>query len=60
MPLAGWITIWWAVIVAVNIGAVTVFGEVEVVMSTIKFSWILVVIVANIGNYMAPNSASTD
>ncbi|KAF2473379.1 uncharacterized protein BDR25DRAFT_323927 [Lindgomyces ingoldianus] len=44
VPVAAWITIFWFVIIAVNIGAVTVFGEVEVVCSTIKFGWIFVVI----------------
>lgn len=39
----------WVVIVAVNVGAVTVFGEIEVVASTIKFSWIFVVIISCIG-----------
>lgn len=41
--------IWFVVIVAVNVAAVSVFGEVEVVCSTIKFSWIFVVIISLIG-----------
>lgn len=48
MPIAAWITIWWVVIVLVNIGAVTIFGEIEVVASTIKFGWIFVVIISMI------------
>ncbi|KAK7531685.1 amino acid permease/ SLC12A domain-containing protein [Phyllosticta citribraziliensis] len=44
VPTAAWITIFWAVIIAINIGAVTIFGEVEVVASSIKFGWIFVVI----------------
>jgi amino acid transporter len=39
VPVAAWITIWWLVIILVNVGAVTVFGEIEVVCSTIKFGW---------------------
>ncbi|EXJ86295.1 hypothetical protein A1O1_06665 [Capronia coronata CBS 617.96] len=46
VPIAAWITIFWVVIILVNVGAVTVFGEVEVVCSTIKFSWIFVVIIS--------------
>lgn len=49
VPTAAWITIFWAVIVAINVGAVTVFGEVEVVASSIKFGWIFVVIISMIG-----------
>ncbi len=48
MPVAAWITIWWAVIVLVNVGAVSVFGEIEVVCSSIKFGWIFVVIISMI------------
>ncbi|KAH7047575.1 arginine permease [Macrophomina phaseolina] len=46
VPIAGWISIFWVVLIAVNIGAVTLFGEVEVVASTIKFGWIFVVIIS--------------
>ena len=53
VPIAAWITIWWAVLVLVNIGAVTIFGEVEVICSTIKFSWIFVVIISLIGKSRA-------
>ncbi|KAI0835731.1 amino acid permease/ SLC12A domain-containing protein [Hypoxylon sp. FL0890] len=48
VPIAAWISIWFVVIVLINIGAVTVFGEIEVVASTIKFSWIFVVIISMI------------
>ncbi|KAI5865395.1 amino acid permease/ SLC12A domain-containing protein [Durotheca rogersii] len=48
VPIAAWISIWLAVIVLINVGAVSVFGEIEVVASTIKFSWIFVVIVSMI------------
>ena len=48
VPIAGWITIWWAVIVLVNVGAVSVFGEIEVICSSIKFGWIFVVIISMI------------
>lgn len=56
MPTAAWITIFWAVIVAINVGAVTVFGEVEVVASSIKFGWIFVVIISMIGTYRLSNA----
>ncbi|KAK7521221.1 arginine permease [Phyllosticta citriasiana] len=48
VPTAAWITIFWFVIIAINIGAVTIFGEVEVVSSSIKFGWIFVVIISMI------------
>ncbi|KAF9895252.1 hypothetical protein FE257_000154 [Aspergillus nanangensis] len=46
VPTAAWITIFWVVIIFINIWAVRFFGEVEVVASTIKFSWIFVVIIS--------------
>lgn len=46
VPTAAWITIFWVVIIFINVWAVTVFGEVEVVASTIKFGWIFVVIIS--------------
>lgn len=46
VPVAAWISIFFAVIVAVNIGAVKVFGEIEVVASAIKFGWIFVIIIS--------------
>lgn len=57
VPIAGWITIFLVVIVLVNVCAVTVFGEFEVVCSTIKFSWIFVVIISLIGMYFTPTLA---
>ncbi|OCL08744.1 amino acid transporter [Glonium stellatum] len=46
VPTAAWITIFWVVIIFINIGAVTIFAEVEVVAATIKFGWIFVVIIS--------------
>jgi hypothetical protein len=40
VPIAAWIVIWWVVITAINVGAVTVFGEIEVISSTIKFGYV--------------------
>lgn len=48
VPVAAWISIFWLVIVLVNVGAVNIFGEIEVVCSMIKFGWIFVVIFAGI------------
>ncbi|KAF2459560.1 amino acid transporter [Lineolata rhizophorae] len=48
VPIAAWITIFWLVIIGVNVGAVSFFGEIEVICSTIKFGWIFVVIISNI------------
>ncbi|KAH7123215.1 arginine permease [Dactylonectria estremocensis] len=48
VPVAAWITIFWAVIVLVNIGPVKVFAEIEVVSSAIKFGFIFVVIISGI------------
>lgn len=48
VPIAAWITIWWAVIILVNVGAVSLFGEIEVICSSIKFGWIFVVIISMI------------
>jgi predicted TPR repeat methyltransferase len=33
--------------VAVNVSAVQILGEIEVVMPTLKFGWIFIVIIAN-------------
>jgi amino acid transporter len=49
VPIAAWITIFWFVIILINVCAVSVFGEVEVVASTIKFGWIFVIIFSMIG-----------
>ncbi|RHZ51302.1 hypothetical protein CDV55_102279 [Aspergillus turcosus] len=46
VPTAAWITIFWVVITLINVWAVKLFGEVEVVASTIKFSWIIIVIIS--------------
>jgi amino acid transporter len=43
---AVWITVFWIVIILINIGAVNVFGEIEVVAAAIKFGWIFVVIIS--------------
>jgi len=48
VPIAAWISIFWVVIVLVNVGAVNFFGEIEVICSMIKFGWIFVVIFAGI------------
>ncbi len=46
VPAAGWISIFFVVIILVNACAVRIFGEIEVVMSSIKFLWIFVVIIS--------------
>ncbi|KAL3490327.1 amino acid permease/ SLC12A domain-containing protein [Aspergillus germanicus] len=46
VPTAAWITIFWLVIILINVCAVKFFGEVEVISSTIKFTWIFVVIIS--------------
>ncbi|KAB8236656.1 hypothetical protein ETB97_008943 [Aspergillus alliaceus] len=46
VPTAAWITIFWVVIILINVCAVRFFGEVEVVSSSIKFGWIIVVIIS--------------
>ncbi|KAF2500631.1 hypothetical protein BU16DRAFT_253956 [Lophium mytilinum] len=48
VPVAAWITIFLVVIVLINVCAVSVFGEVEVIASSIKFGWIFVVIISMI------------
>ncbi|KAI1774240.1 amino acid permease/ SLC12A domain-containing protein [Hypoxylon cercidicola] len=48
VPVAAWISIWFVVIVLINVGAVTWFGEIEVIASSIKFGWIFVVIISMI------------
>lgn len=49
IPNAACITIFWTVVVAANIFGVNIFGEIEVVGSSIKFGWIVVVIISLIG-----------
>jgi amino acid transporter len=46
VPVAAWISIFWVVIVLINVGAVNLFGEIEVICSMIKFGWIFVVIIS--------------
>ncbi|PYH31966.1 putative amino acid transporter [Aspergillus neoniger CBS 115656] len=46
VPTAAWITIFWVVIIFINVFAVRFFGEVEVIASSIKFGWIFVVIIS--------------
>ncbi|KAL2002387.1 hypothetical protein VTN02DRAFT_55 [Thermoascus thermophilus] len=46
VPTAAWITIFWLVIILVNIWVVSFFAEIEVVASFIKFTWIFVVIIS--------------
>ncbi|KAI0159904.1 amino acid permease/ SLC12A domain-containing protein [Hypoxylon sp. FL1284] len=48
VPIAAWISIWLVIIVLINVGAVTWFGEIEVIASSIKFGWIFVVIISMI------------
>lgn len=43
---AMWITIFWAVMVLINAGAVNWFAEIEVGAAAIKFGWIFVVIIS--------------
>jgi amino acid transporter len=49
VPIAAWISIFWGVIILVNVFGVNIFGEVEVICSSIKFGWIFVVIFSLIG-----------
>ncbi|VUC30968.1 unnamed protein product [Clonostachys rosea] len=44
--IAAWISIFLAIIVLVNVSAVKIFGEIEVVSSAIKFGWIFVIIIS--------------
>ncbi|OJJ65760.1 hypothetical protein ASPBRDRAFT_139443 [Aspergillus brasiliensis CBS 101740] len=46
VPTAAWISIFWVVIILINVWAVRFFAEVEVVSSTIKFSWMIIVIIS--------------
>ncbi|KAF7558281.1 hypothetical protein G7Z17_g68 [Cylindrodendrum hubeiense] len=48
VPVAAWITIFWFVIILVNVGPVKWFAEIEVVASSIKFGFIFVVIISGI------------
>ncbi|OJJ47388.1 hypothetical protein ASPZODRAFT_159268 [Penicilliopsis zonata CBS 506.65] len=46
VPKAAWITVFWLVIILINIWVVKFFAEVEVFSSTVKFGWMLIVIIA--------------
>ncbi|GAE00004.1 histidine permease, putative [Paecilomyces variotii No. 5] len=46
VPTAAWLSIFLVLIFLINISAVKVFGEAEVIMSTIKLFWIFVVIIS--------------
>lgn len=49
LPTAAIVVIFLAFIISVNIFAVSVFGEVEVVSSTIKFGYVIIIIMSMIG-----------
>ncbi|KAL2785297.1 amino acid permease-domain-containing protein [Aspergillus keveii] len=46
VPKAGWITIFWVVIILINVWVVKFFAEVEVVSSTVKFGWMFIAVIA--------------
>lgn len=46
VPTAAWITIFWMIIIIINVIGVRFFGEVEVTASLIKFGWIFIVIIS--------------
>lgn len=48
VPIAAWMSIFWVVIILVNVLGVKFFAEIEVVCSMIKFGWIFVVIISGI------------
>ncbi|KAL5046765.1 hypothetical protein BDW71DRAFT_197413 [Aspergillus fruticulosus] len=45
VPKAAWISIFWVVIILINIWVVKFFAEVEVFSSTVKFSWMFIAII---------------
>ncbi|PYH36103.1 arginine permease [Aspergillus neoniger CBS 115656] len=45
VPKAAWISIFWVVIILINIWVVKLFAEVEVFASTVKFGWMLIAII---------------
>jgi amino acid transporter len=49
LPTAAWISIFWIVIILINVWVVRFFAEVEVFSSTVKFGWMLIAIVALLG-----------
>lgn len=51
VPKAAWISIFWVVIILINIWVVRFFAEVEVFASTVKFGWMFVAIIALIGTF---------
>lgn len=44
LPNAAWITIFWAIVTLTNVFGVKVFGEIEVIGSSIKFGWMIVIV----------------
>lgn len=60
VPTPAWITVFWIVIILINIWAVKYFAEVEVVASFIKFTWIIVVIISMISKAISiPQAAKS-
>ena len=49
LPNAAWITIFWVVVTLANVFGVKIFGEIEVIGSSIKFGWMAVVVISLIG-----------
>lgn len=49
VPKAAWISIFWVVIILINVWVVRFFAEVEVFSSTVKFSWMFIAIIGLIG-----------
>ncbi|KAL4992922.1 amino acid permease/ SLC12A domain-containing protein [Aspergillus recurvatus] len=45
VPKAAWISIFWVVIILINVWVVRFFAEVEVFSSTVKFSWMFIAII---------------
>ncbi|KAJ5102631.1 hypothetical protein N7532_003160 [Penicillium argentinense] len=46
VPTAAWISIFWVVIILINVWVVKFFAEVEVFSSSVKFGWMIIAIVA--------------
>jgi amino acid transporter len=55
VPKAGWITIFWVVIILINVWVVKFFAEVEVVSSTVKFGWMFIAVIALVGIFVQPS-----
>jgi len=49
VPKAAWISIFWVIIILINVWVVRFFAEVEVFSSTVKFGWMIVAIIALTG-----------